>query len=71
MYRIWYQDEHMNVSMVSVSRRPGPPQRGQVVFTNPGTSARGEPPFPVIWMSCGSTTGRRSGRSGTVPHDGQ
>ena len=59
------------MSIVSVSRRAGPPQRGHVVFTNPGTSAIGEPPFPVIWTSWGSTTGSRSGRSGTVPHLGQ
>ena len=41
-----YQEESTKVSIVSVSRRAGPPQRGQVVFTNPGTSASGRAALP-------------------------
>ena len=42
-----YQEEQTKVSMVSVSRRAGPPQRGQVVCTNSGSPASGELPVPV------------------------
>ena len=37
-----YHDESTNVSMVSVSRRAGPPQIGQVVCRNPSWRARGD-----------------------------
>ena len=37
----------MNVSKVSVSRRPGPPQVGQVVRTKCSSLVSGEPPEPV------------------------
>jgi hypothetical protein len=40
-----YQDESTNVSMVSVSRRAGPSQRGHVVFTQSSAAASGERPF--------------------------
>ena len=36
-----YQDESKNVSMVSVSRAAGPPQRGQVVRTQSVALASG------------------------------
>ena len=35
--------------MVSVSRRAGPPQVGQVVFTNSGIAASGDSPVPEGW----------------------
>ena len=47
----------MNVSMVSVSRRAGPPHFGHVVFTNSGTLASGDWPLPVSVTFAGSTTG--------------
>ena len=57
--------------MVSVSRRALPPQRGHVALTKLGTAASGEPPLPLICTSSGSTTGRFSSRSGTIPHVSQ
>ena len=40
-----YQDESTNVSIVSVSRRAGPPQRGHVVATQSSAAASGERPL--------------------------
>ena len=40
----WYHDESTNVSIVSVSRLAGLPQRGQGAFTNPSCSASGDSP---------------------------
>ena len=57
--------------MVSVSRRALPPHLGQVALTKLATSASGEPPFPLICTSRGSTTGRFSSRSGTMPSRSQ
>ena len=59
------------MSIVSVSRRALPPHFGHVVLTNEATSASGEPPLPESWTSCGSTTGRFSSFSGTMPSLGQ
>ncbi len=50
-------------SSVSVSRRAGPPQRGQVVWTNSSSSASGLP-APVGLMSSGSSTGSCFSRQG-------
>ena len=47
----------MNVSIVSVSRRAGPPHFGQVTLTNSGTCASGESPRPVNSVTFGSRTG--------------
>ena len=46
--------------MVSVSRRAGPPQLGQVVCTQSSTRASGERPSSVGWKSSrsGSSTGQ-------------
>ena len=44
----------MNVSMVSVSRRAGPPHFGHATFTNSGTSSRGDFPRPVNFTFEGS-----------------
>ena len=55
------------MSIVSVSRRAGPPHRGQAAFTNAGWFASGEPPLPESCTSLGSTTGRFSSFSGTMP----
>ena len=71
MCRYMYHDESTKVSIVSVSRRAGFPQRGHVVFTNEGTCARGEPPRPVNSTSRGSTIGSSSYGTGTWPHDSQ
>ena len=57
--------------MVSVSRRALPPQRGHVALTKDATPASGDPPLPLIWTFWGSTTGRFSSRSGTMPHVSQ
>ena len=66
-----YQDESTNVSIVSVSRFAGFPQRGQVVFTKDATWASGEPPRPVNSTSRGSTIGSWSYGTGTWPHESQ
>ena len=50
-----YHDESTNVSIVSVSRRAGPPHAGHVTLTNSGTCASGESPWPVNVVTCGST----------------
>src|SRR5688572_7259637 len=70
-YRRKYQDDSTKVSIVSVSRRALPPQRGHRAFTNDAASASGEPPLPLSWTSRGSTTGRFSSASGTMPHVSQ
>ena len=58
--------------MVSVSRRGGTAApRDTRALTKCATSASGEPPLPLICTSSGSTTGRFSSRSGTMPHGGQ
>src|SRR5262245_3837917 len=70
-YRRKYQDDSTKVSMVSVSRRALPPHLGQEAWTKLATSASGEPPLPLICTSRGSTTGKRSSASGTIPHRSQ
>ena len=41
-----YHDESMNVSIVSVSRRAGPPHCGQVVAGTPSSLVSGFSPLP-------------------------
>ena len=53
--------------MVSVSRRAGPPQRGQRALTKAGTFSSGLPPSPVKGASGGSTTGSWSSGTPTTP----
>src|SRR5437879_3480928 len=66
-YRYMYQDESTNVSIVSVSRRAGPPHFGQIVFTNSGVDASSEPPSPVNFTSWGRITGRSLSGTATIP----
>ena len=70
-YRKKYQDESTKVSMVSVSRRAGFPQRGQVTLTNPSRFASGDSPCGEKSTSWGSTTGRSSSGTGTSPSSWQ
>ena len=69
--RNWYHDESTNVSIVSVSRLAGLPQRGQGVFTKPSCSASGDSPVGRNSESSGSSTGSSSSGTGTVPHSPQ
>ena len=72
-YRSMYQDESMKVSMVSVSRRPGPPHFGHTVFTNSSLMARGRlsrGPEPYS-ASSGSSTGNSDSGTGCTPHSSQ
>src|SRR3954466_9317486 len=62
-----YHDESTNVSIVSVSRRAGPPHVGHVVFTHSGTCANGESPRPVNVAMCGNSTGNCSYGTATTP----
>ena len=55
-----YHEESTKVSMVSVSRRAGPPQSGQGVFKKPGWSTSGERPVGMKATSSGKPTGRSS-----------
>ncbi len=62
-----YHDESTNVSIVSVSRRAGPPHFGHVTLTNSATCARGESPRPVNWATFGNSTGSCSSGTATTP----
>src|SRR4030043_583262 len=66
-----YQDEHMKVSMVSVSLRPGPEHLGQVVLTNDWQYFKGDSPVGLKSESGGSKTGKSSSSTGTMPHFSQ
>src|SRR4051794_26257138 len=68
--RAKYQDESTNVSMVSVSRRAGPPHRGQGTCVQVGWRSRGLPGTSNE-TSSGSTTGKGSRGTGTAPQDSQ
>ena len=59
------------MSMVSVSRLAGAPQRGQVVRTHSSSRASGERPSSVGLKSSrsGRSTGSCSTGMGTMPHD--
>ncbi|MNC94923.1 hypothetical protein D3C83_119100 [compost metagenome] len=59
----------MNVSIVSTSRVAAPPHFGHVVFTNSATSASGERPFGIQFVTVsGRSTGSCSFGTGTTPH---
>ena len=62
-----YHDESTNVSMVSVSRRAGPPQIGQVVWRKPSCKASGDCPVGRNSTSSGATIGSWSSGTGTTP----
>ena len=66
-----YQDESTKVSMVSVSRRPGPPQAGQVTFRKPAWCFSGDSPVGRNSTSSGATTGRSASGTGTMPQSSQ
>ena len=66
-----YQEESTNVSIVSVSRRAGPPQMGQVVWRNPSWRASGDWPVGRNSTSSGATTGSSLSGTGTAPCSGQ
>ena len=59
------------MSIVSVSRRAGPPQDGQAVFTNSGICASGESPRPLNSATFGSSTGRSASGTGCRPQASQ
>jgi len=50
-------DEHINVSIVSVSRSAGSPQIGQIVFFHVGCSFNGDSPVGFHSTSSGNNTG--------------
>jgi hypothetical protein len=62
-----YQALSTKVSIVSVSRRAGPPQRGHSVATQSSTAASGLLPFGAKSSTSGSRTGRSSSGTGTIP----
>ena len=64
---IKYHDESTNVSIVSVSRRAGPPHLGQATFTNSGTLASGDCPWPGHATFSGRRTGNWSSGTATIP----
>src|SRR5262249_60207774 len=66
-----YQEESTNVSIVSVSRRAGPPQTGHFTLTHSGTCASGESPRPVNVVTVGSFTGKSAYGTPTAPSFGQ
>jgi hypothetical protein len=61
----------MKVSMVSVSRRAAPPQRGQVVCRKPACVVSGDWPVGRKSTSVGSTTGSCSSGTPTMPQRSQ
>src|SRR3954471_22534061 len=62
-----YQDESTKVSIVSVSRRAGPPHFGHVVFTQSSAAASGDLPFGAKSLMSGSSTGSWSSGKGMRP----
>ncbi len=61
------------MSIVSVSRRAGPPHLGHSVLTQSSAAASGETPLGTrSWpRRSGRTTGSWSSATGTSPHDAQ
>ncbi len=59
------------MSIVSVSRRAGPPHEGQATFTNPSWRASGDSPPGAKSTSSGSSTGRSASGTPTSPQLGQ
>ena len=68
--RAKYHDESTKVSMVSVSRRAGPPHAGHATCAHVGCRSSGLPGLSNV-ASSGSRTGRFSRRSGTMPQAAQ
>ena len=66
-----YQDESTKVSMVSVSRRAGPPSMGHVVCRKPSWSDSGDCPVGRNSTSSGATIGSWSSGTGTTPCSSQ
>ncbi len=65
-----YQLESTKVSIVSLSRRAGPPHLGQAHLRNGSYFASGLP-LPSDTRCSGSTTGRSFSGTGTVPQASQ
>ena len=59
------------MSIVSVSRRAGPPQIGHVVLTQSSAAASGERPCGAKSSMSGSSTGRSASGTGTIPCSSQ
>ena len=57
--------------MVSVSRRASPPHEGHAVRVKPWWRASGDSPEGLNSASSGSSTGRSSSGTGTVPQASQ
>ena len=66
-----YQELSTKVSMVSVSRRAGLPQTGQVTPAWKPSCLCSGLPEPSGTQSCGSTTGRSFSGTGTAPCSSQ
>ena len=56
------------MSIVSVSRRAAPPQRGQSTLTQSSAVASGERPFGSHSFTSGRSTGSSSSGTWTSPH---
>src|SRR5262249_44614621 len=65
--RAKYHEESTNVSIVSVSRRPGAPQDGQGTYFQVGWRSSGLPGRSKS-TSSGSVTGRSRSGTGPPPH---
>jgi hypothetical protein len=63
-----YQEEHIKVSIVSVSLRAVPEHLGQVVLTNDRQYLRGDSPVGLNSALEGSRTGKSSSGTATMPH---
>ena len=61
----------MKVSIVSASRRPGFPHLGHGVVSHSWSSASGDPPSSLNFTFSGSSTGRSSSGTGTMPQSSQ
>ena len=59
------------MSIVSVSRRAGPPHFGQVVLTNSSLAASGELALGRVVVDVRQQTGSWSSGTGTMPHSSQ
>src|SRR4030042_2070636 len=66
-----YQEESTKVSMVSVSRRAGPPHFGQATLVKLSIFVNGDCESPLKSTSVGSFTGRSFSGTGTEPHFSQ
>ena len=68
---MWYHDESMNVSIVSVSRFAGVSHAGHGTFTHSSCCVSGDLPDGSNSASSGKVTGRSSYGTGTVPQSSQ